>query len=154
MGLSLWYLVQPQPLLVQGEADATRIDMAARVDGCIGQRPVSRGDNVKAGQLLVSIDNPGLRMKLNETEAARARADGSPPTECASCLDLVCCRPPKLGQQTRATVATGGRPRSRKFRQSQKRELSGKAGDRSLWANLETVRRCVAGARLARIRGS
>ena len=24
--LTLWYLVQPQPLLVQGEADATRID--------------------------------------------------------------------------------------------------------------------------------
>jgi HlyD family secretion protein len=33
VGLSLWYLVQPQPLLVQGEADATRIDIAARVDG-------------------------------------------------------------------------------------------------------------------------
>ncbi|WP_245414370.1 HlyD family secretion protein [Mycoplana dimorpha] len=71
MGLSLWYLVQPQPLLVQGEADATRIDIAARVEGRIGQRPVSRGDNVTAGQLLVSIDNPELRMKLNEAEAAR-----------------------------------------------------------------------------------
>ncbi|MDR6759423.1 HlyD family secretion protein [Mycoplana sp. BE70] len=71
VGLSLWYLVQSQPLLVQGEADATRIDIAARVDGRIGQRPVSRGDNVKAGQLLVSIDNPELRMKLNEAEAAR-----------------------------------------------------------------------------------
>ena len=71
VGLSLWYLVQPQPLLVQGEADATRIDIAARIDGRIGQRPVSRGDNVKARQLLVSIDNPELRMKLNEAEAAR-----------------------------------------------------------------------------------
>ena len=39
VGLSLWYLVQPQPLLVQGEADATRIDIAARVDGRVGQRP-------------------------------------------------------------------------------------------------------------------
>ena len=26
VGLSLWYLVQPQPLIIQGEADATRID--------------------------------------------------------------------------------------------------------------------------------
>ena len=48
-GLSLWYLVQPQPLLVQGEADATRIDIAARVDGRVGQRPVERGQNVTAG---------------------------------------------------------------------------------------------------------
>ena len=46
VGLSLWYLVQPQPLLVQGEADATRVDIAARVDGRVGERPVSRGNNV------------------------------------------------------------------------------------------------------------
>lgn len=42
-GLSLWYAVQPQPLLVQGEADARRIDIAARVDGRVGARPVERG---------------------------------------------------------------------------------------------------------------
>src|SRR5499427_3295436 len=33
VGLSIWFLVRPQPLLVQGEADATRFDIAARVDG-------------------------------------------------------------------------------------------------------------------------
>ena len=35
-GLSIWYLVRPQPLLVQGEVDATRLDIAARVDGRVG----------------------------------------------------------------------------------------------------------------------
>ncbi|MER8700339.1 efflux RND transporter periplasmic adaptor subunit [Mesorhizobium sp. M1227] len=77
VGLSLWYLVRPQPLLVQGEADATRIDIAARIDGRVGQRPVSRGDNITAGQLLVAIDNPELLTKLNEAKAARivAQAD-------------------------------------------------------------------------------
>lgn len=74
VGLSLWYLVQPQPLLVQGEADATRIDIAARIDGRVGQRPVSRGDNITAGQTLVAIDNPELLMKLSEAEAARVVA--------------------------------------------------------------------------------
>jgi len=74
VGLSLWYLVQPQPLLVQGEADATRIDIAARVDGRVGQRPVSRGNNIAAQQLLVAIDNPELLMNLHEAEAARAVA--------------------------------------------------------------------------------
>lgn len=74
VGLSLWYLMQPQPLLVQGEADATRIDIAARIDGRVGQRPVSRGDNVAAGDLLVAIDNPELLMKLNEAAAARTVA--------------------------------------------------------------------------------
>jgi HlyD family secretion protein len=71
IGLSLWYLVQPQPLLVQGEVDATRIDIAARVDGRVGERPINRGDNVTAGQLLVSIDNPELLTKLHEAEAAQ-----------------------------------------------------------------------------------
>lgn len=74
VGLSLWYLVQPQPLLVQGEADATRVDIAARIDGRVGERPVSRGDNVTAAQLLVAIDNPELLTKLHEAEAARVVA--------------------------------------------------------------------------------
>ena len=74
VGLSLWYLAQPQPLLVQGEADATRIDIAARVEGRVAQRPVSRGDNVTAAEVLVAIDNPELVMKLREAEAAKVVA--------------------------------------------------------------------------------
>jgi HlyD family secretion protein len=38
-GLSIWYLVRPEPLLVQGEVDATRLDIAARVDGRVGEVP-------------------------------------------------------------------------------------------------------------------
>ncbi len=72
--LSLWYFVQPQPLLVQGEADATRIDISARVDGRVAQRPVDRGQNVTAGQILVTIDNPELLTRLKEAQAARAVA--------------------------------------------------------------------------------
>ena len=74
VGLSLWYLAQPQPLLVQGEADATRIDIAARVDGRVGKRPVERGDNVAAGEVLYEIDNPELLTRLREAEAALAVA--------------------------------------------------------------------------------
>jgi HlyD family secretion protein len=74
VALALWYLVQPQPLLVQGEADATRIDIAARVDGRVAQRPVDRGQNVTAGQVLVTIDNPQLLTKLKEAQAGQAVA--------------------------------------------------------------------------------
>src|SRR5271167_3389508 len=74
VGLSLWYLMQPQPLIIQGEADATRIDIAARVDGRVLERPVERGDNVVAGQLLYKIDNPELVTKLKEAEAGLAVA--------------------------------------------------------------------------------
>jgi HlyD family secretion protein len=76
-GLSLWYLAQPQPLLVQGEADATRIDIAARVEGRVAKRPVERGDNVVAGQILYEIDNPELIAKLQEAEASLAVASAN-----------------------------------------------------------------------------
>jgi len=74
VAISLWYLARPQPLLVQGEADGTRIDIAARVEGRVAQRPVDRGQNVTAGQVLVTIDNPELSTKLKEAEAAKAVA--------------------------------------------------------------------------------
>jgi HlyD family secretion protein len=45
VGLSLLYLIQPAPLIIQGEADATRVDMAARVDSRVELRPVSRGES-------------------------------------------------------------------------------------------------------------
>src|ERR1700744_2590934 len=44
--LSVYYLVRGEPLLVQGEADATRFDIAARVDGRVGEVPVTRGQDV------------------------------------------------------------------------------------------------------------
>jgi len=74
VALSLWYVVQPRPLLVQGEADARRIDIAARIDGRVAERPVDRGQNVAAGQVLVTIDNPELLTRLEEMEAAQAVA--------------------------------------------------------------------------------
>src|ERR1700759_2350613 len=57
VGLSVFYLLRPQPLLVQGEVDATRLDIAARVDGRVGKIPVERGQNVAAGAVLVHIEN-------------------------------------------------------------------------------------------------
>ncbi|MGA7230926.1 MAG: biotin/lipoyl-binding protein, partial [Xanthobacteraceae bacterium] len=70
-GLSIWYLVRPQPLLVQGEVDATRYDIAARVDGRVCEVPVERGQNVAAGAVLVRIDNPETIAKNDQALAAR-----------------------------------------------------------------------------------
>src|ERR1700722_9185833 len=58
VALSVFYLLRPEPLLVQGEADATRLDIAARVDGRFKEIPVERGQNVSANAVLVRIDNP------------------------------------------------------------------------------------------------
>src|SRR5262249_18658653 len=68
--LSLWYLVRGQPLLIQGEVDATRFDMAARVDGRVAEIPVNRGQNVAAGAVLVKIDNPETLAQRNQAMTA------------------------------------------------------------------------------------
>src|ERR1700749_1071911 len=68
VALCLWYLVRPEPLLIQGEADGTRIDISARVDGRVLELPVDLGDNVTAGQILVKIENPELLTRLKEAE--------------------------------------------------------------------------------------
>jgi HlyD family secretion protein len=73
--LSIWYLVRPQPLLVQGEVDARRFDIAARVDGRVAEIPVERGQNVPAGAVLVKIDNPETIAKNDQSLAARIVAE-------------------------------------------------------------------------------
>src|SRR5258705_2288087 len=48
VALSVFYLLRPEPLFVQGEADATRLDMATLVDGRLKEITVDRGQNVPA----------------------------------------------------------------------------------------------------------
>jgi HlyD family secretion protein len=74
-GLSSWYLVRPVPLLVQGEVDATRLDIAARVDGRVAEIPVVRGQDVVAGAVLVKIDNPETIAKQAQSVAAKIVAE-------------------------------------------------------------------------------
>jgi HlyD family secretion protein len=75
IGLAIWYLLRPEPLLVQGEADSTRIDIAARVTGRLAKVVVARGQTVEAGASLLVIDNPELVAELRQAEAEKAVAD-------------------------------------------------------------------------------
>jgi HlyD family secretion protein len=75
VALSVFYLLRREPLLVQGEADATRFDIAARVDGRVKEIPVERGQNVAASAVLVRIDNPETVAKHAQMVAAKAVAD-------------------------------------------------------------------------------
>jgi len=73
--LSVFFLLRPEPLLVQGEVDAKRLDIAARVDGRVKEIPVNRGQNVPAGAVLVQIDNPETLAKHQQMKAAMAVAE-------------------------------------------------------------------------------
>jgi HlyD family secretion protein len=75
VGLSAWYLTRPTPLMIQGEANSTRIDIAARVDGRLSKLLVERGETIASGQKLLEIDNPELLAKLDEAKAGKALAE-------------------------------------------------------------------------------
>jgi HlyD family secretion protein len=75
VALSVFSLLRPEPLLVQGEVDATRLDIAARVDGRVKEIPAERGQNVAANAVLVRIDNPETSAKQEQAKAAKAVAD-------------------------------------------------------------------------------
>ena len=75
IGLAIWYLARPEPLLVQGEAESTRIDIAARVSGRLAKIAVVRGQNVAAGATLLVIDNPELVAELRQAQAEKTVAD-------------------------------------------------------------------------------
>lgn len=64
-----------EPLLVQGEVESTRIDIAARVSGRPAKVPVVRGEDVAAGATLLVIDNPELVAELHQAEAEKLVAD-------------------------------------------------------------------------------
>ena len=73
--LSIWYLIRPAPPLIQGEADATQFDIAARVDGRVAEILVDEGQDVAAGAVLVRIDNPETIAKNEQALAAKVVAD-------------------------------------------------------------------------------
>jgi HlyD family secretion protein len=70
IGLSIWYLSRHEPLVIQGEVQSRTFDMAARVDGRIGEIVASRSQDVQRGAPLIRIDNPELIAKERQSEAA------------------------------------------------------------------------------------
>jgi HlyD family secretion protein len=70
IGLSVWYLSRREALVVQGEVQSRTFDMAARVDGRVGQIVVARSQDVARGAALIRIDNPELVAKERASEAA------------------------------------------------------------------------------------
>ncbi|SNY92259.1 HlyD family secretion protein [Cohaesibacter sp. ES.047] len=69
-GYVIWSVLYPEELLVQGEVEATRVDVAAQVTARVAETPVGFGDKVKAGQVLIKLASPQLRASLVSAKAA------------------------------------------------------------------------------------
>lgn len=69
------FLSRPKPFVVQGEVEATQIDVASKIAGRVDSVFVHEGDRVTKGQVLVAIDSPEIRAKLAQASSAERAAE-------------------------------------------------------------------------------
>ena len=60
VAITLYLRLHNPPLLLQGEADATNVIVSSKAKGRVQVLHVRRGDEVKQGDLLISLDSPEL----------------------------------------------------------------------------------------------
>ena len=65
---------KPEPIIIQGEADASEIRISGKVPGRIKQFLAIEGSQIHAGDTLVIIDSPELSAKLEQANAAENAA--------------------------------------------------------------------------------
>lgn len=65
---------KPEPVIIQGEADASEIRISGKVPGRIKQFLADEGKQVKMGDTLVILDSPELTAKLEQANAAENAA--------------------------------------------------------------------------------
>jgi HlyD family secretion protein len=65
---------RPEPIIIQGEADASEIRISGKITGRINQFNVEEGTQVHMGDTLVIIDSPELSAKLEQANAAENAA--------------------------------------------------------------------------------
>ncbi|MBP6121994.1 efflux RND transporter periplasmic adaptor subunit [Providencia sp.] len=63
-----------QYLLLQGEVDAPEVIVTSKAKGRVIERHVERGDDVKKGQLLLTLESPELQAQYAALQAAKAQA--------------------------------------------------------------------------------
>ncbi|AVJ16016.1 HlyD family secretion protein [Serratia rhizosphaerae] len=63
-----------QDLLLQGEVDAPEVIVASKAKGRVVERLIERGDDVKAGQVMITLDSPELLAQLRSAQATRDEA--------------------------------------------------------------------------------
>jgi len=69
-----YFLITPEPLIVQGEVEAAQVRVSAKIAGRVKTLHVKEGSSVIKGQLLVSIESPEIEAKLKQAKAAEKAA--------------------------------------------------------------------------------
>jgi HlyD family secretion protein len=68
------FVNKPEPMIIQGEAEAAEVRISGKVPGRIKQFNAEEGSQVKAGDTVVVLDCPELSAKLEQANAAENAA--------------------------------------------------------------------------------
>ncbi len=76
VGLSAgaWFLMQPLPQYIQGQVEATKVNVSAKVPGRLEELLVDEGQTVKKGDVVAVLDSPQLQAKRQQAEGAQKAA--------------------------------------------------------------------------------
>lgn len=69
-----WIVLKPEPVVLQGEAEATEVRVSGKIPGRIEKFMVSEGMQVNKGDTLVIINSPELNAKLLQATSAEDAA--------------------------------------------------------------------------------
>jgi len=69
VGGLVWWLTRPQEFLYAGTIEATEVNVSPAVSAQILSYDVKEGDEVKAGQVLVKLDGPDIRLSAQLAES-------------------------------------------------------------------------------------
>jgi HlyD family secretion protein len=67
-------IMKEKPVVLQGEVEAKQVNIASKIPGRIQEVAVKKGQKVKKGDFIFSIDSPEIDAKLAEATAARSAA--------------------------------------------------------------------------------
>lgn len=75
VSLAGWIILKPEPIMLQGQAEATEVRVSGKVPGRIDRFTVSEGMTVNKGDTLVYLISPELNAKLLQASSAEDAAN-------------------------------------------------------------------------------
>ncbi|HEY3382804.1 MAG TPA: efflux RND transporter periplasmic adaptor subunit [Vicinamibacterales bacterium] len=69
-----WKLSQPLPEVLQGQMEATVVNVSAKIPGRVSSILVREGQTVRKADPLVTLESPEIQARLDQAEAARQAA--------------------------------------------------------------------------------
>lgn len=74
LGYSFWESHQPKPVILQGQIEAQQYGVSSKIAGRLDKVLVQKGDLLKKGDLVFTINSPEIEAKLAQAKAGKSAA--------------------------------------------------------------------------------